>query len=93
MEIKFINFDIKGDERGSLVAIEGLRDIPFELKRVYYIFGNKKNIKRCFYAHKNLKQIAVCVSGSCKFLLDDGKERVDEIVLDRPNKGLLIDKM
>lgn len=93
MEIKFINFDIKGDERGSLVAIEGLRDIPFELKRVYYIFGNKKNIKRCFHAHKNLKQIAVCVSGSCKFLLDDGKERVDEIVLDRPNKGLIIDKM
>ena len=93
MKIKFINFEIKGDERGSLIAIEELKNIPFEIKRVYYIFNTKKNVRRGFHAHKNLKQVAICVKGSCKFLLDDGKERVDEIVLNKPNKGLLIEEM
>ena len=93
MNIKFIDFEIKGDERGSLVAIEELKDIPFEVKRVYYIFNTKNNVRRGFHAHKNLKQVAICVKGSCKFLLDDGKERVDEIVLNKPNKGLLIEEM
>ena len=93
MNIKFIDFEIKGDERGSLVAIEELKDIPFEVKRVYYIFNTKNNVRRGFHAHKNLKQVAICIKGSCKFLLDDGKERVDEIVLNKPNKGLLIEEM
>jgi dTDP-4-dehydrorhamnose 3,5-epimerase-like enzyme len=93
MKIKFINFEIKGDERGSLIAIEELKNIPFEIKRVYYIFNTKPNVRRGFHTHKNLKQVAICVKGSCKFLLDDGKERVDEIVLNKPNKGLLIEEM
>ncbi len=93
MKIKFIDFNILGDERGSLIAIEELKDIPFEIKRVYYIFGTKQNVRRGFHAHKDLQQIAICVSGSCKFLLDSGKKRVDNIVLDTPNKGLFIDKM
>jgi len=93
MKIKFINFEIKGDERGSLIAIEELKNIPFEIKRVYYIFNTKPNVRRGFHAHKNLKQVAICVKGSCKFLLDDGKERIDEIVLNKPNKGLLIEEM
>jgi dTDP-4-dehydrorhamnose 3,5-epimerase-like enzyme len=93
MNIKFIDFEIKGDERGSLVAIEELKDIPFEVKRVYYIFNTKNNVRRGFHAHKNLKQVAICVKGSCKFLLDNGKERIDEIVLNKPNKGLLIEEM
>ena len=92
MEIKIINFEIKGDDRGKLIAIEELKNIPIEIKRVYYIFDNKNNIKRGFHAHKNLKQIAICVKGSCKFLLDDGKEK-KEVILDSPNKGLFIDKM
>ena len=93
MEIKFINFDIKGDERGKLIALEQFKDIPFEIKRIYYIFETKKEIKRGFHAHKKLQQVAICVNGSCKFLLDNGKEKVKDIVLDSPNKGLFIDKM
>ena len=92
MEIKIINFEIKGDDRGKLIAIEELKNIPIEIKRVYYIFDNKNNIKRGFHAHKDLQQIAICVKGSCKFLLDDGKEK-KEVILDSPNKGLFIDKM
>ena len=93
MKIEFIDFEIKGDERGSLIAIEEFKNIPFEIKRVYYIFNTKPNVRRGFHAHKNLKQVAICVKGSCKFLLDDGKERIDEIVLNKPNKGLLIEEM
>ena len=93
MEIEYIEFDIKGDERGKLIAIEELKNVPFEIKRIYYIFDTKKEIKRGFHAHRNLQQVAICVSGSCKFLLDNGKERVKGIVLDSPNKGLFIDKM
>ena len=92
MKIELINFEIKGDERGSLIALEHNKNIPFQIKRVYYIFGTKDSVRRGFHAHKNLKQVLVCVSGSCKILLDDGKEKT-EILLDEPNQGLFIDPM
>ena len=84
-----LKFDIKGDERGSLIALESLKNIPFEIKRVYYIFGNKNNVRRGFHAHKNLQQVLIAVSGSCKILLDDGTNK-QEVLLDSPSKGLLI---
>ena len=84
-----LKFDIKGDERGSLIALESLKNIPFEIKRVYYIFDTKQNIRRGFHAHKNLQQVLIAVSGSCKILLDDGKNK-QETSLDSPSKGLLI---
>jgi dTDP-4-dehydrorhamnose 3,5-epimerase-like enzyme len=93
MKVEFVNFDIKGDNRGNLIAIEQLKNIPFEIQRVYYIFNTKEGVRRGFHAHKNLKQMAVCLSGSCKFLLDDGKEKIDEVVLDSSQKGLLIENM
>lgn len=73
MKLDFFYFDIKGDERGSLIAIEECKDIPFEIKRVYYIFDTKKAVKRGCHAHKNLQQVAICIHGSCKFHLDNGK--------------------
>ncbi len=89
---KLINFKIIEGEEGSLVALESLKNVPFDIKRVYYIFNNKKNIKRGHHAHIKLKQLAVCVSGSCKFLLDYGKNK--EIVeLNNPGEGLFIDHM
>lgn len=87
-----IDFEIKGDERGSLISLEGNKNIPFDLKRVYYIFGTKKNVRRGLHAHRNLTQILVCVSGSCKIILDDGKNK-KEVELSVPNKGLLIESM
>ena len=79
-----------GDDRGSLIALEEHHNAPFDIKRVYYIFGTKEGVRRGFHAHKDLKQIAICVSGSCMFHLDDGKEK-QEVLLDTPNKGLLIE--
>ncbi|MGA1933769.1 sugar 3,4-ketoisomerase [Arcobacter sp. YIC-464] len=87
---KLIEFKSNGDNRGSLIAIEKNYNIPFEIKRVYYIFDTKKNVRRGFHAHINLKQLAICVSGSCKFLIDDGKEKTN-YELNNANQGLLIE--
>ena len=88
--IKAIIFQPFGDERGSLVTLEGNKSVPFDIKRVYYIFGTKKGVSRGFHAHRNLKQVAVCVTGSCRFVLDNGKKR-EEVVLDKSTTGLLIE--
>jgi dTDP-4-dehydrorhamnose 3,5-epimerase-like enzyme len=90
--IKLVMLPSLGDERGSLVAIEASRVIPFEIKRVYYIFKTQSGVSRGFHAHKELKQLAVCVSGKCKILLDDGKQQ-EEVWLDSPTKGLIIEDM
>ena len=92
MKIEIINFDIKGDERGSLISLEENKNVPFDIKRVYYIFNTVEGIRRGFHAHKKLKQVLVCVAGSCKILLDDGKSK-EEVSLDNPNKGLLIESI
>ena len=89
MNIQIINFDIKGDQRGNLISLEQHKNIPFDIKRVYYIFDTKEGVRRGFHAHKKLNQVLICVSGSCKILLDDGQEK-QEIKLHSPDKGLLI---
>ena len=90
MQVKLIPLQTHGDERGSLIALEQDKDIPFEIKRVYYIFNTKEGVIRGFHAHKKLKQVAIAVKGSCRFLLDDGNEKVS-ILLDNAAQGLLIE--
>ena len=89
MNIKTYTFPPHGDDRGQLVAIEAMKDLPFEVKRVYYIYDTLPGVRRGFHAHKCLQQILVCVSGSCKIHLDDGTDTA-EVVLDKPNDGLYI---
>lgn len=90
MEYKIIQFQKHGDERGQLVALENGKEIPFETKRVYYMFDTLPGVRRGFHAHKTLKQILICTSGSCKIHLDDGYSTA-EVTLDKPYEGLLID--
>ncbi|TDT58934.1 dTDP-4-dehydrorhamnose 3,5-epimerase-like enzyme [Enterobacter sp. AG5470] len=90
MDIKLIPLQTHGDERGSLVALEYGSNIPFEIKRVYYLFNTGANVKRGFHAHRHLKQVAIAVRGSCRFILDDGNERVS-LLLDNPAQGLVIE--
>ncbi|MGN7510696.1 sugar 3,4-ketoisomerase [Aeromonas salmonicida] len=90
--ITLIDLPVLGDERGSLVALQGNRNIPFEIKRVYYIYGTQKGVARGFHAHKELKQVAICLSGSCRFVMDDGVQK-NEVILNSPSQGLLIDVM
>lgn len=90
MEIKIIPLQTHGDERGSLIALEQGCNIPFEIKRVYYMFKTKEGVRRGFHAHRRLKQVAIAVRGSCRFVLDDGNEKI-EILLDNPGQGLIIE--
>lgn len=90
MKINLLQLQTHGDERGSLVALEEGVNIPFPVKRVYYLFNTKNGIHRGFHAHKTLKQVAITVRGSCRFILDNGNEKVD-VLLDNPAQGLLIE--
>jgi len=90
--INIVDLPSLGDERGGLIALEGGNPLPFEIKRVYYIFDTKKEVSRGFHAHKNLRQLAVCVKGSCRFVLDNGKER-EETILNSFTKGLIIESL
>ena len=63
MEIKLIPLQSHGDERGSLVSLEQDKNIPFVIRRVYYIFGTKEDVRRGFHAHKELRQLAIAVRG------------------------------
>ena len=90
--INIIKFESLGDERGSLVALECNKSIPFDIKRVYYISVTEEGVSRGFHAHRNLKQIAVCVTGSCRFVLDNGKEK-EEVILEGATNGLLIEDL
>ena len=89
MEVKLYDFPPHGDDRGQLVAIEAMKDLPFEVKRVYYIYDTLEGVRRGFHAHKCLQQILICVSGSCKIHLDNGTDTA-EVLLDKPNRGLYI---
>lgn len=90
--VKLIDFPVRGDARGSLVAVEQFSNVPFAIKRVYYLYGTLNGVSRGFHAHIALTQVAVCVSGSCRMLLDDGTVRED-ILLDNPSKGIVIEPM
>lgn len=86
--IKYL-FQQHGDERGQLVALEEGKDIPFQIKRVYYMYDTQKGVRRGFHAHKSLEQILICIHGTCKVLLDNGEEK-KIVSLEKPYEGLYI---
>jgi dTDP-4-dehydrorhamnose 3,5-epimerase-like enzyme len=90
--VQWIEFPSLGDDRGSLVALEGNKTIPFDIERVYYIFGTQSGVYRGFHAHKALKQVAVCITGRCRMLLANGTEEA-EVWLDFPTRGIVIEEM
>ena len=94
MEVRFLQvikymFQPHGDDRGQLVALEEFKDIPFSIKRVYYMYDTKNGVVRGHHAHKSLQQILVCIHGSCKILLDNGSEK-KVIPLEKPYEGLYV---
>lgn len=92
MSPHLVNLKGIGDGRGVLVSLEALKNVPFEIKRVYYLTQLKPDHPRGFHAHKNLKQLVVCVHGSCDFIIDDGKTR-EAIRLSDPTKGIIVESM
>ena len=89
MQVTKYMFSAHGDERGQLVALEEFKNIPFRIKRVYYMYDTVAGVRRGLHAHKSLEQILVCIHGSCKVLLDNGSEK-KIIPLEKPYEGLYI---
>lgn len=87
--IKFKGFF---DERGGLVAIENNKNLPFEIKRVYYIYNVPQGLERGFHSHRNLEQVLIAVSGSVKIRVKDGKNE-ETYELKNPDEGLFIGNM
>ena len=92
MLAKFIEFEVKGDQLGWLIALEGGRNIPFPIRRAYYIFGTRPGVRRGKHAHRRLRQVLVCVAGACTIALDDARE-AEEVRLTGNDRGLVLDPM
>jgi len=86
---RLIRFQAVSDLRGGLVAIEGNSEIPFEIKRVFYIYDLKKSHSRGHHAHKQLEEVLIVTSGSATIKYRHLRKQ-DEVVLDAPNLGLYI---
>ena len=88
-----LNFEEKGDERGNLIVAEGEGiDIPFAIKRVFYIYGSDANVIRGQHANKKTEFVLINVCGTSKVKMTDGRE--EKIIgLDRPRMGLYLKSM
>lgn len=91
MNYKIMNLKTIGDKRGKLVSLESNKNLPFLIKRVYYIYDTLPDEERGFHAHINLEQLIVAIDGACEFVLDDGIKR-ESVWLNRPDVGLYIGK-
>ena len=86
---ELLSFSEHRDDRGSLISFESAHEIPFGIQRIYVIYDTMENIARGFHAHKTLKQVLVCLRGSCEIRLDNGTSK-ETIHLDTPTKGIYI---
>lgn len=90
--VKMLDFPEMGDERGHLIVVEGMTDIPFEIKRIFYIYGSDSNVIRGQHANKKTEFVLINVSGTSKVRVTDGKNE-DIYVLDRPHTGIYLPNM
>lgn len=89
---RLIEFPQKGDVRGHLVIVEGNQDIPFEIKRVFYIYGSDKDVVRGRHANYNTEFVLINVAGTSKVKVDDGiSQKVYD--LDRPHTGIYLPRL
>ena len=87
-----LDFPQLGDQRGNLVVIEGINQIPFEIARVFYMYGTKGDVIRGQHANRRSQFVLINVCGECKIKVDDGLNK-DIVVLNRPHMGIYLDKM
>lgn len=87
-----LNLQQLGDERGELIVVEGNRQIPLDIKRIFYIYNTDSRVVRGQHANKYSEFVFVAVKGSCKVLVDNGSDK-KQIILDKPYEGLYLEKM
>lgn len=91
-ECKFFDLSKVEERRGNLTFIEGASDIPFDIKRVFYVYDIPSGAVRGAHAHHELEEIVVCLSGSLDIVVNDGKEK-RVLHLNRPYIGLYLPPM
>lgn len=91
--VRMIEFPQKGDDRGHLVIVEGGIDIPFQIKRAFYIFGSQKNVIRGQHANRKTEFVLINVAGSSKVCIKDGKGNEMIYCLNRPHTGIYLPVM
>ena len=87
-----LKFDELGDSRGKLVVAEGLKDVPFDIKRIFYIYDTKDEVIRGQHANRNSKFVLINLQGSVSIVVDDGYNK-DVVVLDKPHEGIFLESM
>ena len=90
---RMLEFPQKGDDRGHLVIVEGMQDIPFEIKRIFYIYGSDASVVRGQHANRNSEFVLINVAGTSKVKVKDGKGNEAIYVLNRPHTGIYLPKM
>jgi dTDP-4-dehydrorhamnose 3,5-epimerase-like enzyme len=88
-EVKIINFPQVAEPRGNLSFLEGNNQVPFPIKRIYFLYDVPSGATRGGHAHKKLSELVIALSGSFDVILDDGTEK-KRIFLNRPHYGLFI---
>lgn len=91
--IQLIEFQQKGDSRGQMVIVEGKREIPFHIKRVFYIYGSDESVIRGQHANKNSEFVLINVAGNSKVKVKDGLGNEKIFSLDKPHMGIYLPKM
>ena len=87
-----LNFKQNGDERGHLVVVEGKKDIPFDIKRVFYIYGSEVDVIRGQHANRKTEFVLINVNGTSKIKIDDGfSQKIIE--LNKPHMGIYLSTM
>ena len=92
-KVKMLEFAEKGDERGQLVIVEGLKDVPFEIKRLFYIYGSDSEVVRGQHANKESEFVLINVAGTSKVKVRDGRGNEEIYSLEIPNTGIYLPKM
>lgn len=88
-----LEFPQHGDERGQLVIVEGMSDIPFEIKRIFYIYGSDPDVIRGQRANRKSEFLLINVAGTSKIRVRDGKGNEAVFSLNRPHTGIYLPKM
>lgn len=88
-----LEFAQNGDERGYLVVVEGKQDVPFDIKRIFYIYGSDKSVIRGQHANRRSEFVLINVAGTSKVKVKDGKGNEVVFSLNRPHTGVYIPKM
>lgn len=93
MNVQMLAFPQHGDERGHLVVVEGMKDIPFDIKRVFYIYGSDPDVVRGCHANRKSEFVLINVAGQSKVRARDGLGNEAVFSINRPHTGLYLPKM